>query len=67
MGAEGRIKVMVGPHAIYLFSDYLRKRIDLKRELGISIHIHISETEGKVRKVLKNMETTIEYLDVLII
>lgn len=65
--AEGRIKVMVGPHAIYTCSsDYLRECIDLARELGTGIHIHISETEGEVRESIEKYgKPPVEYLDAL--
>lgn len=47
--AEGRITVMLGPHAPYTCPpDYLRKVVALSQELGAEIHIHLSETAGEV-------------------
>lgn len=47
--ADGRIKVMVAPHAPYTCSPaYLEKIIDLAKELGAGIHIHLSETKKEV-------------------
>ncbi len=65
--AGGRIRVMVGPHAIYTCShDYLRKCIDLAGELGTGIHIHISETEGEVKESIEKYgKPPIEYLEEL--
>lgn len=47
--ADGRIKVMVAPHAPYTCSPaYLEKIMDLAKELGAGIHIHLSETKKEV-------------------
>ncbi|QQY80022.1 5-methylthioadenosine/S-adenosylhomocysteine deaminase [Keratinibaculum paraultunense] len=47
--ANGRIKVMVAPHAPYTCSpSYLEKIIDLAKELNTGIHIHLSETKKEV-------------------
>jgi 5-methylthioadenosine/S-adenosylhomocysteine deaminase len=49
--ADGRIKVMVGPHALYTCSsDYLIKCMDLAQELGVGLHIHIAETSSEVKE-----------------
>lgn len=67
-GAAGaRIKVMLGPHAIYTCStEYLRKCIELAYELDTGIHIHISETEKEVRDCLdEHGKTPVAYLDEL--
>src|SRR5690606_19735242 len=44
--ADGRIKVSLGPHAPYTCStellNWVRKKAD---QLGLRIHIHVSETE----------------------
>lgn len=49
LSAEGRITVMLGPHAPYTCPpDYLRKVVDLAHKLGAEIHIHLSETAGEV-------------------
>ena len=66
-GAGDRIKVMVGPHAIYTCStDYLRECIELAYELDTGIHIHISETKKEVKDCLdEHGKTPIAYLDEL--
>ncbi|WP_278674176.1 amidohydrolase [Acidaminococcus fermentans] len=46
---DGRITVMLGPHAPYTCSpDYLESVIARSRELGAEIHMHLSETAGEV-------------------
>ncbi|MCF6460454.1 amidohydrolase [Clostridium sp. Cult3] len=46
---EGRIKVMVAPHAPYTCSPtYLERIADLAKELNTGIHIHLSETKKEV-------------------
>ena len=49
-GAEnGRITVMLGPHAIYTGSpDFYRSIVDLAGETGLSLQIHLSETKIEV-------------------
>lgn len=52
--AEGRIKVILGPHAPYTCPpEYLQKVIAMARELGTGIHIHLAETAGEVADSLK--------------
>lgn len=47
--ADGRISVMLGPHAPYTCPpDYLKKVTALAEKLGSQIHIHLSETAGEV-------------------
>ncbi|MGI6092634.1 MAG: amidohydrolase [Veillonellaceae bacterium] len=48
--ADGRIKVMLGPHAPYTCPpDYLRKVVSLAHRLGAEIHIHLAETADEVK------------------
>lgn len=49
-GAEdGRIRVMLGPHAPYTCPpEYLKTVRDTAEKHGIPIHIHLSETKGEV-------------------
>jgi len=47
--ADGRITIMVAPHAPYTCSpDYIKKTIALAKELETGIHIHLSETLKEV-------------------
>lgn len=53
-GCNGRIRVMLGPHAPYTCSvDYLKKVIAKAQELGSEIHMHLSETAGEVADCVK--------------
>lgn len=47
--ANGRIKVMFGPHAPYTCpADYLKKVVVEAEKLGAEIHMHLSETASEV-------------------
>lgn len=51
---NGRIKVMVAPHAPYTCSpDFLKETINLAKELNTGIHIHLSETKKEVEDSFK--------------
>jgi len=53
--ADGRITVMLGPHAPYTCPpDYLKKVVALAEGLGAEIHIHLSETAGEVADCCKH-------------
>ena len=48
--ADGRITVMLGPHAPYTCPpDYLVKVVELAQKLGSEIHIHLAETADEVK------------------
>lgn len=52
--ADGRITVMLGPHAPYTCPpDYLKKVVALSEKLGAEIHIHLAETAGEVKTCLE--------------
>ncbi|MDF2499885.1 MAG: mtaD [Anaerosporomusa subterranea] len=52
--ADGRISVMLGPHAPYTCPPaYLRKVVAMSEKLGAEVHIHLSETAGEVEDCLK--------------
>lgn len=52
--ADGRITVMLGPHAPYTCPpDYLKKVTALADKLEAEIHIHLSETAGEVAECHK--------------
>lgn len=63
--ADGRIKVMIAPHAIYTNgTDYLLKAIDLAKELGTGLNIHLSETIGEVEDSIKiHGKSPVKYLE----
>ncbi|MBU5438993.1 amidohydrolase [Tissierella sp. MSJ-40] len=51
---NGRIKVMVAPHAPYTCSpDFIMKSCALAKELNTGIHIHLSETKREVEDSFK--------------
>ena len=66
-GADGRITVMLGPHAPYTCPPaYLRRVVDLAGRLGAEIHIHLSETAGEVADCIKqNGKSPIALMDEL--
>ncbi|MBC8014951.1 MAG: amidohydrolase [Sporomusaceae bacterium] len=52
--ADGRITVMLGPHAPYTCPpDYLKRVVTLAQRLGSEIHIHLAETIGEVEECKK--------------
>lgn len=52
--ANGRITVMLGPHAPYTCPpEYLKKVVALAERLHAEIHIHLSETKDEVENCLK--------------
>ena len=57
--ADGRITVMLGPHAPYTCPpDFLKKVIDKANKYKAEIHIHIAETKGEVDECLKQYGKT---------
>ena len=57
--AEGRITVMLGPHAPYTCPpDFLRQVVKTAKELHAEIHIHLAETKGEVENCLKEYGKT---------
>ncbi len=53
--ADGRIKVMFGPHAIYTCPpDFLKKVAKTAAELGAEIHIHMNETQDEINGCVKD-------------
>src|SRR5699024_2081011 len=58
-GADGRIKVMAGPHAIYTCTPYFWKKIlDVVDETGMTIHTHLSETQSEVKNCIRDYGKT---------
>ncbi len=52
--ADGRIHIMLGPHAPYTCSvEYLKKVVAKAKQLGCEIHMHLSETKGEVEDCIK--------------
>lgn len=51
-GANGRITVMLGPHAPYTCPmDYLQRVVALAREKQVGIHIHVAETLDEISTI----------------
>jgi 5-methylthioadenosine/S-adenosylhomocysteine deaminase len=49
--ANGRITTMLGPHAPYTCpQDFLEKVMEVAEELGVGMHIHLSETLGELEE-----------------
>ena len=65
--ADGRLTVMLGPHAPYTCSeDYLRLLVEAAEELGCEMHMHLSETRQEVEDCLaQHGKTPIAYADSL--
>ena len=64
---DGRIRVFLGPHAIYTCSPELLEQVRGEADkLGTGIHIHLSETEEEVQNCLREHgKTPVEFLDEL--
>ncbi len=64
---DGRVTLFPGPHAIYTSStEYLKEVIEVAKEYGGRINIHLSETETEVRDSLEKYKMTpIEYVNSL--
>lgn len=53
-GFDGRIKVMLGPHAVYTSSkEYLTTVKEVSEKYNIPVHIHVSETKDEVQNCIK--------------
>lgn len=52
--ANGRIQIMLGPHAIYTCPpDFLKKVASEASKLGAEIHIHMNETQTEIENCIK--------------
>ncbi|MEC9488729.1 MAG: amidohydrolase, partial [Halanaerobium sp.] len=52
-GAEGRIRIMLGPHAPYTCSPgYLGKVMEMAGQYDVGLHIHLAETAQEVAQIL---------------
>ncbi len=50
--ANDRIRIRLGPHAPYTCPpDYLKRIINLAKELDVGIHIHLSETQTEIKDI----------------
>ena len=53
-GANGRVTVMFGPHAVYTCPpDYLKKIAETASKLGAEIHMHMNETLDEINGCIK--------------
>lgn len=56
---DGRIRIMLGPHAPYTCPpEYLKKVRDASEKYGIPIHIHLAETKGEVETCIEKFGIT---------
>lgn len=64
---DGRVTLFPGPHAIYTSStEYLKEVIEVAKEYGGRINIHLSETKTEVNDSLEKYKMTpIEYVNSL--
>lgn len=62
---EGRIHFMLAPHALYSCSEnYLQSIAHAAEETGLTIHIHVAETEIEQEACLRNHgKRALQYLD----
>ena len=52
--ADGRIQIMLGPHAIYTCPpEYLKKVVVEAGKLGAEVHMHMNETKTEIEDCLK--------------
>lgn len=57
--AEGRIRTMMSAHAVYTCTDSTLIRIrDMAKEMGVPVHIHISETYKEVTDCVREHKNT---------
>jgi len=53
--ANGRITIMLGPHAIYTCPpDFLKKVVVEAEKIGAEVHMHMNETKTEIEDCLKN-------------
>jgi len=67
-GAEnGRLKVMLGPHAPYTCSgEYLRRVKKEAERLNVGLHIHVAETLDEIKTIQEQYgKTPVQWLDEL--
>ena len=62
--ADGRIKVIVAPHALYTCKpQYLEKCVELAHELDSMMHIHVAETSWEFDSCMEEYDQTpVQYL-----
>lgn len=57
--AEGRITAILGPHGVYTCPDgFLREIADTARDLGVGVHMHLSETRDEVERARERTGAT---------
>lgn len=61
--ADGRIKVMIAPHAVYTNSrEELIREMELAKNLDVGIHIHLNESQTEVENSIReNGLSPLEY------
>ncbi len=65
--ADGRIHCAMGPHSPYMCPpDFLRQVAETAQDLGVGIHIHLSESQEQVDNALETHgRTPVAHLDAL--
>ncbi len=65
--ADGRLKLMLGPHSPYICPpDFLARVAGLAKERSLAIHLHVSESQEQVDNSLKAYgKTPVEHLESL--
>ncbi len=57
--ADGRIQMVLGPHAPYTCPpDYLKRVVALGEELDMGIHIHLAETKSEIQQIKEQYQKT---------
>lgn len=56
--ADGRIQVMMGPHAPYSAFRGMQRAAEAAQDLGIGLHIHLAETKREVDECLERHKVT---------
>lgn len=53
-GADGRVTVMLGPHAPYTSTpEFLREVVASAKNLGAAIHVHLAETVAETEQIME--------------
>lgn len=64
-GADGRIRVALGPHAPYTCTpEFLERVAALAKELRVAVHVHLAETRDEIEIIeQRHGSTPVQYLE----